>query len=130
MRKIPWLIAAGLMLAVLCTPSLAEETKTLTGEFLWSQRDTRGDLEAIFTPAGEGKWSVAFNFEFRGEPHTYTGTAEGSLSDGELKGEVQNENKKRTWVFNGSFEAGAFKGTHAEIRDGAQTDTGTLRLGG
>jgi hypothetical protein len=67
---------------------------------------------------------------FRGENHTYSGTAEGSLAEGALSGTVQNEKKERTWTFSGSFEAGAFRGTHAEIVDGKEQPTGTLTLGG
>ncbi len=62
----------------------AEDTRTLTGEFVWNQRGNRGDLEAVFTATGEQSWNVTFHFDFRGSPHVYTGTAEGSLSDGEL----------------------------------------------
>ncbi len=105
-------------------------TKTLHGKFVWTHKDGSGNLEAVFTPTGEATWNVNFHFNFRGDDHTYSGTAEGSLSEGALSGTVQNESKERTWTFTGSFEGGAFSGTHAEIVDGKAEPTGTLTLGG
>ena len=106
----------------------AEEKRTLKGTWEWNDAGKTGDLEAVFTPTGEGKWDVAFHFEFRGEQHTYAGTAEGTLAGGDLKGRVSNENKKRTWTFTGTFTEGEFHGTHAEIVDKGEHATGTLTL--
>jgi len=108
--------------------AIAEDSRTLTGEFVWSQRENRGDLEVIFTPTGEDRWDVAFHFTFRGQPHVYSGTAEGSLSEGSLQGTVNNEDKRRTFTFKGKFEDGKFTGTHAEVGDGQEQATGTLTL--
>jgi len=123
-----------LLVAVLVVASSgsagAEDSKRLKGEFVWTHRDNSGTLEAVFTPTGEATWNVDFHFSFRGDDHTYSGTAEGSLSEGALKGTVQNEDKARTFTFTGSFEGGAFSGTHAEIVDGKAQQTGTLTLGG
>lgn len=120
-----------LALALLAAPiALAEEasTKTLNGQYHWSGPGATGGLEAVFTPTGENSWNVDFNFTFRGKDHTYSGTAKGSLSDGKLSGTVQNEGKKRTFTFEGAFEDGTFKGTHAETTGGEPRDTGTLTL--
>ncbi len=106
----------------------AEKPATLSGSFVWEHGNTSGDLEAVFTPNGEGSWDVAFHFEFRNNPHTYTGTATGNLGSGELSGTVQNETKKRTFTFAGSFEGGVFNGTHAEIGPDREMPTGTLTL--
>lgn len=81
-------------------------------------------------PTGEEAWDVSFHFEFRGRAHVYTGTAEGSLSRGALKGEVKNENRRRTFRFTGTTEGGTFRGTHSEIEEGRQYGTGTLSLQG
>ena len=108
----------------------ADEPRTLKGEFVWNHRDSAVDLEAVFTPTGENRWDVAFHFEFRGKPHTYSGTAEGSLTDGGLSGKVRNENKKRTFTFKGKFKNEVFTGAHAETTDGRAQSTGTLTLGG
>lgn len=121
------------LLALAPAPAaLAEEgetaTTTLKGEYWWSQRDSSGDLEAVFTPSGDGKWDVDFHFTFRGKDHTYSGTAEGRIGEGELSGEVKNESKERTFVFSGTFDGGEFKGTHAEIRGEGRTETGMLTL--
>lgn len=108
----------------------AGEKRTFKGAFEWSDEGYEGDLKAVFTPAGEGKWDVAFHFEFQGQPHVYAGTAEGTLSGGELKGRVLTEDKKRTYVFSGSFTDAEFHGTHAEVRKGGEHTTGTLTLKG
>ena len=108
----------------------AEQKRTLKGTFEWTDSQKSGELEAVFTPTGEGKWDVAFHFEFRGEPHTYTGTAEGTLQDGALKGRVLSDQRKRTYVFTGTFTDGEFHGTHAEIGDDGEHPTVTLTLKG
>ena len=108
----------------------APEMQTLTGEYHWSGRNASGDLEAVFTSTGDQTWDVSFHFKFRGRPHTYSGTAEGSLSQGELKGTVKNENKGRTFVFSGTVKDGKFRGTHAETEGDREQSTGTLTLSG
>ena len=105
-----------------------EESRTLTGAFIWEDGNTTGDLEAVFTPTDEGEWDVSFQFEFRGRPHVYTGAATGSLSAGRLEGRVLNDNKRRTFTFEGSFAEGEFSGTHAEVSDDKSHSTGTLTL--
>ncbi len=104
--------------------------RTMNGEYKWNRMDEGAPLEAIFTPAGDNAWEVSFHFEFRGEKHTYTGTAQGNLTDGSLAGKVFNEDKKRTWTFEGAFEEGTFRGTHQEHRGEESFDTGTLWLAG
>ena len=131
MRRIAvWVAAVALVLTVFGAGTAAEEERTLTGTYLWEDRGRGGDLEVVFTPTTEGVWDVAFHFTFRDKPHVYSGTAEGSLSDGGLKGKVFNENKKRTFTFSGEFKDGEFNGTHAEIKGGKENRTGTLTLGG
>lgn len=124
----------GSMIAVLLLGSwagfalAADESTTLTGEYIWENRDTKGDLEAVFTPTGEGTWDVSFHFDFSDKPHTYTGTAEGSLTEGALSGEVRNEDKKRVFRFAGAFEDGTFRGDHEETTEGRERRTGTMTL--
>lgn len=106
---------------------------TLEGDFVWERSDGNheGDLKAVFTPTGDGEWDVAFHFEWQDGPHVYAGTAKGSLTSGALEGEVENDNEERktTFRFQGSFEDGTFTGTHAAIgKDGELKDTGTLSL--
>ena len=122
--------AVAILLTVVGPSAIAAESTTLTGEFEWNQRGSRGDLEAIFTPTGEGSWDVDFNFEFRGRAHTYSGTATGSLSAGKLKGTVFNESKERSFVFSGKVKDGKFNGQHAEVGDDREIKTGTLSLAG
>ena len=124
-RPLLALIAASILTAGLL---VAEEATTLQGEFVWNARGSAGDLEAVFTSTGEDTWNVDFHFEFRGSAHTYSGSAEGSLSEGALRGEVRNENKERSFTFEGKFNDGKFKGRHAEVKDGRAQSTGSLTL--
>lgn len=131
MKKRYLILVAVLLLTL---PAMAEEdvaatpTRTLTGHFVWDARGSEGDLQAVFTPTGEQTWDVQFHFEFRGEPHTYSGTAEGSLGDGTLRGTVLNESKQRTFTFLGEFTDGTFTGKHAERQGESDVATGTLEL--
>ena len=116
---------------VLATPRVdvsAQDTQTLTGEWVWYEASSRGTLESVFTPTRDGEWNVAFHFTFRGRAHVFTGTARGSLSDGALEGTVLNDTRKRTFTFSGTFTNGTFQGTHAEIEDGRAYEMGTLTL--
>lgn len=108
--------------------SESEPSHTLTGQYVWTYQNTPGDLEAVFTRTGEGRYDVVFHFTFDGQPRAYRGTAEGSLSEGTLSGTVKNENRRRTFVFDGAVSEGTFRGTHAEIRRGKERRTGTLTL--
>ena len=102
---------------------------TMNGSYLWTYNNGKpGDLRAVFTPNGEGKFNVSFYFKFDGQNHTYTGTAEGSLDNGALKGSVTNENKRRTFTFEGTCTNGKFEGNHAETTKGRAGRTGTMKL--
>ena len=101
--------------------------RTLKGSYDWTGGKS-GPLTADFFPTDEkGTWKVEFRFDFHG-PHLYTGTAKGSLDKGTLSGEVESDQRKRTFVFSGSFEDGKFAGTHQETTKGRQSDTGTMTL--
>ena len=129
MKKLTRAIIMAVMVFAAATGSgHAGDETTLAGVFVWENGNTTGDLEAVFTPTDEGMWDVAFNFEFRGKPHTYSGSAEGSLSEGRIEGRVLNENKKRTFTFEGSFADGEFSGTHSEVEGEKSFSTGTLTL--
>ena len=128
MKRIATLLVAIVALALVPWAAQAGDEQKLTGEYQWDQGGASGELNAVFAPKGEGLWDVSFKFTFRGKPHTYTGTAKGSLSDGDLEGEVLNDNKRRTFTFQGRFTEGAFSGTHAEVTNGKGYRTGTLTL--
>lgn len=102
-------------------------THTMVGEYHWTGGNASGDLKAVFTPTGEGSWDVEFFFDFRDKPHVYAGTAEGSLIDGPLKGQVKNENRRRTFTFDGVVVESSYKADHAEITQGERR-TGTLEM--
>ena len=133
MRRDVLRLTCVLLLVIGCAALAAKDDKkdgkTLTGKYNWTQSGEAGDLEAVFTPAGEGKWSVDFHFAHGGDQHVYSGSAEGSLTDGELRGKMTNEGGKRHFTFDMKFEEGRFKGTHAEVTGGREQRTGTLNLG-
>ncbi|MEO1366243.1 MAG: hypothetical protein AAFX50_03625 [Acidobacteriota bacterium] len=120
------LLVATLLAFGASAEDTASADKTLIGEYHWNQGYS-GDLKAVFTPEGENQWKVSFYFDFRNEARVYTGTVTGSM-DGELEGTVNNENKKRTFVFKGAFEDGVFQGDHNETTPGRDRRTGTLTL--
>ncbi|MEM7583436.1 MAG: hypothetical protein AAF560_08660 [Acidobacteriota bacterium] len=129
MKRTSLLLAVAVLLVSLGSPIQAGDETTMTGEYIWNRQDVPTTIKAVFTPSGDARWDVSFYFKFREESHVYSGTAEGSLSEGALKGEVRNENKKRTFIFSGEFADGVFNGTHAEMRDGKKRDTGTITFG-
>jgi hypothetical protein len=121
------LLVAALMLVLPATPVEAEDSETLKGRFLWS-KGPEGDLEAVFTPTGPDAWDVSFHFRFRGRDHVYSGTAQGSLAEGELKGTVKNEDERRSFTFSGRVKDDKFEGAHSETTGGSTRSTGTLTL--
>ena len=104
-----------------------EETRKFTGHYRWDAQDLSGNLEAVFTPTGEATWDVAFHFNFQG-PHTFVGTAEGSLTAGKLEGTVVNERETRKFSFRGTIRKDKFRGVHFESTGGARRKTGTLSM--
>lgn len=120
------LLPLALLFAV--TAGVTDDDKqTLTGSYDWTGGKS-GDLTAYFFPTEEAEtWKVEFRFDFHG-PHLYTGSATGSLKEGELSGEVVSDQRKRTFVFSGTFEDGKFSGTHSETTQGGEKSTGTMTL--
>ncbi len=104
-----------------------EGTRTFSGHYRWDAQDLSGNLEAVFTPTGEETWDVSFHFKFQG-PHTFSGTAEGSLKSGKLEGTVRNERETRSFDFRGTVKRGKFRGVHFESTGGARRRTGTLSM--
>jgi hypothetical protein len=130
MKNLP--VAALAVVLCLTGPIVAvhadDNSTTLNGTFVWEHGNSTGDLEAVFAPTGEDSWDVSFHFTFRSKPHTYSGSATGSLTAGALSGTVLNESEKRTFAFEGAFEDGVFNGTHAEVSAEQAMSTGTLTL--
>ena len=124
------LLLLTVVVGMIVAPAGGGDARTFAGSFEWTGGNATGDLAAEFSPKAEGTWDVTFRFKFRDRDHVYAGTAEGSLTEGALSGKVQNEEKSRTWTFEGTFDGGSFRGTHAEIEDGEAQATGTLSLRG
>ena len=104
------------------------DSTTLRGEYEWSKRGEKGTVKAVFSPREDDAWDVSFHFSFRNQQHVYKGQAHGSLADGPFEGSVKNEDGKRTFVFEGRFKQGVFRGKHKETTPGRVND-GTLTLG-
>lgn len=119
-------LAVSLLLALPLPGDGAEGDRVFEGEYRSGDGD--GPLRARFTPVGEARWTVTFDFIFNDRQRTYTGTAEGNLSQGRLSGRVKDEYGRRTFTFRGEFDAGVFHGTHAEVYRGSEERTGTLTL--
>jgi hypothetical protein len=128
-RTALWLAVVAMLVPAAAGMASSDDSQTLKGQYFWNQNNETGPLEAVFTPTGEGRWAVAIHFKFQGRPHLYLGSAEGSLTDGLLKGEVKADHPSTTFVFEGTVKDGKFQGTHAELSDGEQYQTGTLTLG-
>jgi hypothetical protein len=129
MKKTTLMLVVASFLSLISNPATSTETtRTLTGEYVSSFETGMQALRAVFTPTAAGQWDVVFYFEFHGKNHVYKGAAQGSLDGGELSGEVKNENKRRTFTFQGKFQDGEFRGTHAEIKRTGERRTGSLTL--
>jgi hypothetical protein len=130
MKRILFLLLPFCLLLPSLSDAKESSTQTLTGEYKWSRSNSDpGEIKAIFTPTGPDEWQVAFHFDFRGNAWIFSGTAKGSLQEGALSGEVQDESKGRTFTFTGKVREGIFEGTHAEIEDGYPEATGSMTLG-
>ena len=117
------------LIAVLALSGLAsgQKERMFTGHYRWDARDESGRLDVVFSATGEETWDVVFRFNFQG-PHVYSGTAEGSLDEGPLTGEVSDEAGDRKFAFRGNFRKGKFRGSHFEVTGGSRRKTGTLSL--
>ena len=120
------LLPVALLIAV-SAGMAADGKRTLKGSYNWNDSKS-GELTADFFPTDEADtWKVEFRFDFHG-PHLYTGTAKGKLDEGKLSGEVVSDQRRRTFVFQGSFKDGKFSGTHNETTGGREQSTGTMTL--
>lgn len=97
------------------------------GSYTWGS-DADGPLQVVFVADGHETWGVEFEFEYHGNPQTWTGTAHGDLRSGPLEGLVNSDNPELGYVFRGEFRDGVFEGTHAERVDGVETPSGTVRF--
>ena len=125
MKRTAWILL--LLLAFGSLPALARPT-TLAGDYRWGNGSAQ-PLEASFTAAGgKSSWYVSFYFRHAGQPHTYRGTAEGSLTEGVLRGVVKTEDQSRTFSFECTYDHGTFRGSHYEVSGNRKSKTGTLSL--
>ena len=71
---------------------------------------------------------MSFDFAYGGNDYTCTGVAWGSLSKGELSGEVETEHGANRYAFEGAVANDVFKGTHSIAGGGELKESGTLTL--
>ena len=127
-RALPLLFVAAILLLP-SAPTEATGEQTLTGTYNSGFQNTPARVVAVFTPTGEELFDVEFDFSHNGRDLTYAGTAEGSLSEGELAGKVSTGTGGRVFTFRGEFKDGKFKGRHFEVsRRGRESETGPLTL--
>lgn len=122
------ILALGWLVVLLgCGASAAADpTITMVGEYVWNKGKPHA-LRAVFTPAGDGAWTVDFHFKHYGK-HTFSGTASGDPTAGDLEGRVNNPKESREFTFSGRTTEGTFRGEHAELRKKGPRPTGTLTL--
>ena len=106
----------------------AGEKQSFKGTYTSDREQGKTKLKATFAPTGPGTWTVKFRFFSHGSGHVFSGTAEGSLSAGSLRGTVKTSDQTRTFTFHGQFSEGRFEGTHAEVLEEGERPTGTLTL--
>lgn len=130
--SITFSVLALFVLFLVAPATMADDTQTLEGEFIWERddHDIAGPLKAVFESTGEDTWDVSFHFTFEDKPHVYTGTANGNLKDGELTGEVLSDGEEQQpYTFSGTFaEDGSFSGTHQYNGGEEARDTGKITL--
>ena len=135
MNKVAFALTGSLICGALVGGSGWAEDKaaanavTMSGTFVWNgKKGKKHELKAVFTPAGQNKWTVAFTAKWgKGYPK-YTGTAEGDLRNGKVTGEAQNAKKKRKWTFTGAGKDGTLTCSHAEIKGKNQKQSGSFTI--
>ena len=108
-------------------PGAKATTVTLTGTYNWGKK-AKQPLKGVFTPDGENKWKVVWTFKHKNKPHTYTGTVEGNLQNGPIKGESVNEGGKRKWKFEGAAKNGVIDCNHVELKGKREKKTGQFSI--
>lgn len=129
------MVMAMLVLGVLCGADALAAAQPgagdlkFAGTFVWNnKKDKSHPINAVFTPNGEKKWNVVFTFNWGKGPQTWKGTAEGTLKDGEIKGDVKSGDEKRNFNFTGAEKNGAFECTHNELKGGKPLATGSMTI--
>ncbi len=105
---------------------LAQEPVTLVGEYAWNDGKPHA-LRAVLTPTASGGWNAEFFFKHFGK-RVFSGVVHGSLSGGELNGEVDNPKESRHFRFTAHLQDGVFQGEHLEQLPKGPKPTGTLWL--
>jgi hypothetical protein len=127
MRRI---IMATIVFGMVCAAGsamAAEGDQKFAGTFVWSNgRGKANPITAVFTPNGDKKWNAVFTFTWGKNEQVWKGTVEGTLKDGEIKGEVKNGDEKRKFNFTGAAKDGQFECTHNEMTSGRPVATGTM----
>ena len=87
---------------------------TYTGTYKW--RKECNPLTAVFTPDGANKWTVVFTYTRGRKKGTMTGTAEGDLTTGAIKGKAERKKGGRNWTFSGTAKSGVLSCDATEVK--------------
>ena len=116
----------------LTAPDVSAEDESqvvFRGDYMWNVDGHRNELEAVFTPTGDGLWKVEFHFKYARREGIYEGNAQGSLESGDIYGEVKDGAGVVRYRFEAKVQGDRMKGKHFNIWSGRKKETGTLDLG-
>lgn len=95
---------------------------TFSGTFDWGRKKDQ-KIQGVFTPDGANKWKVVWTFKWKKKDEIYTGSAEGNLVNGSVKGSaIRMDHKdktkphpkdKRKFTFNVTAKDGTLSGKHS-----------------
>ncbi|NRA38433.1 MAG: hypothetical protein HRU15_09855 [Planctomycetes bacterium] len=107
----------------------APKEHAIAGNYNWSaQGNSQHTVRAVFTASGQvNAYDVKFYFKWGNDQRVYSGTAQGSVVNGALEGEVTADNQpNRHFVFKGTSTNGSFAGDHHEMKGTWKEPTGKI----
>lgn len=99
----------------------------LSGFYEWNYEKVKRDVNARLEANGKNTWQVMFSFGIGSKNYQFEGSLEGDLSQ-TLIGQVQDESRKRTWRLKLEFLKEHYLGTHTELNEDSEDETGWIWL--
>lgn len=111
-------------------PGDAAKPITVHGDFIWNNnpKEHHKDLVGHLTPAGAGKWEVAWDFTWKKQSQKYAGVITGDIKNGEISGTGNDTKGKRTFSFEGTAANSVWKVQCFETSNGAKTLRGSAEI--
>lgn len=101
----------------------------MQGRYTWGRRAKPDQtLTCTLTPTEEQRWTVVFDFPWKGRDYRYTGELVGDPLAGEVTGTAQSSNGKRSWKIVGSATEGTLEARHWETSKGEEQFSGTFTV--